>query len=76
MHLSLWTCVKTTEENPEDNCDFYNKAHLRQMARLKKVPIIRLEAQHDNIDQNDGMTMHEENFNGLPAELEMQKTRE
>ena len=29
------------EDNPEDNCDFYNKSHLRQMARVKKLPIIR-----------------------------------
>ena len=27
---------KTTDTNPEDNCEFFNKAHLRQMVRQKK----------------------------------------
>ena len=62
---------KQTEDNPEDNCDFYNKAYLRQMAHAKKIPIVRIDAQHEGIDQSDGMAMPEETFNGLLAALEV-----
>ena len=35
-----------TENNPEDNCDCYNKAHLRAMAHKEKLPGIRIVATH------------------------------
>ena len=45
---------KTTEDNPEDNCEFYNKAYLRQMVREKKVPLIRIEAVHEGTPEDEG----------------------
>ena len=32
---------RTTEDNPENNCEFYNKAYLRQMVRESRKPLIR-----------------------------------
>ena len=41
------------------------------MAHAKKIPIVRIDAQHEGIDQSDGMAMPEETFNGLLAALEV-----
>ena len=62
---------KSTDDNPEDNCEFYNKSYLRQMVREKKVPLIRIGAIHEGIPEDEGKKMPEENFNGLPSELEI-----
>ena len=61
---------RTTEENPEENCDAYNKAHLRAMAHKEHLPVIRIDAQHTGIPQDEGMKLGEERFNGLAAQVE------
>ena len=46
---------RVTEDNPEDNCDCYNKAHLRAMAHKEKLPVIRIFAEHtDARKRKDG----------------------
>ena len=62
---------KATDDNPEENCEFYNKSFLRGMARRDGVPIVRIAAQHDGIAQDKGMKLPEERFSGLPSELEL-----
>ena len=62
---------RTTEENPEENCEAYNKAHLRAMAQQQKLPVIRIDAEHTGIAQEEGMKMGEERFNGVAAQVEL-----
>ena len=37
---------RTTEDKPEDNCEFYNRALLRHMVRQTNVPLIQIDATH------------------------------
>ena len=62
---------RTTEENPEENCEAYNKAHLRAMAQMENLPVIRIDAEHTGVAQEEGMKMKEERFNGLAAQVEL-----
>ena len=62
---------RTTEDNPEENCDSYNKAYLRAMAHKENLPVIRVDAEHEGIDQAEGMKIDETRFNGLAPELEL-----
>ena len=50
---------RTTEDNPEENCDSYNKAYLRAMAHKENLPVIRIDALHEGIDQAEGMKIDE-----------------
>ena len=61
---------RTTEENPEENCDAYNKAHLRAMAHKENLPVIRIDAEHIGIAQEEGMKLGEEHFNSSAAQVE------
>ena len=40
---------RTTEDNPEENCEAYNKAHLRAVAHKENLPVIRIDAEHSGI---------------------------
>ena len=62
---------RTTADNPEDNCEFYNKGYIRQMVRESKKPLIRIDAQHEGTPEDDGKQIPETSFNGLPNELEV-----
>ena len=62
---------RTTEDNPEDNCEFYNKAYLRQMVRKSGAPLIRIQAQHTGISEDEGRKLGDEHFNGLAFEFEV-----
>ena len=57
---------KSTEDNPEDNCEFYNKSYLRQMVREKKVPLIRIEAIHEGMTEDEGKKMPAERHTEVP----------
>ena len=62
---------RTTEENPDENCEAYNKAHLRAVAQKDNLPVIRIEAMHTGTTQGEGKKMGEERFNGLAAQVEL-----
>ena len=62
---------RTTEDNPEENCECYNKAYLRAMAHKDNLPVIRVDAEHDGIEQAEGLKLDESRFNGLAAQVEL-----
>jgi hypothetical protein len=62
---------KATEDNPEQNCDHYNRGFLRNMARKSGLPVVRFAARHEGISDVDGAKIADEEFNGLVAELEL-----
>ena len=62
---------RTTEDNPEENCECYNKAYLRAMAHKENLPVIRVDAEHDGIEQAEGLKLDESRFNGLAAQVEL-----
>lgn len=62
---------RTTEDNPEENCECYNKAYLRAMAHKENLPVIHVDAEHGGIPQEEGLKFDESRFNGLAAELEL-----
>ena len=63
---------RATHDNPEENCEAYNRSLLRQMAVKTNVPVIRFDAWHDGVtEQKQGMELPEERFNGLAAQLEV-----
>ena len=62
---------RATDNNPEDNCEFYNKGYLRNMARTKNVPVIRFDALHEGVSQIEGLKIGEEAFQGLASTLEI-----
>ena len=53
---------RTTDDNPEDNCEFYNQQKLRSFAKEHKTPVIAFEAFHENIQHSDGISMPDEQF--------------
>ena len=61
---------RTTEKNPEDNCDYYNKTRLRAFAKEHKVPVIAFDAQHEGITHADGLNLDDAKFMGLPQHFE------
>ena len=61
---------RSTEDNPEDNCQYYNKVQLRIMAREKSVPVQRWEATYDGTSQEEGQKLDSQYFNGLEHEVE------
>ena len=62
---------RTTEDNPEENCDCYNKSYLRAMAQKENLPVIRVDAEHQGIEQEEGMKIDESRFNGLAPQFEV-----
>ena len=69
--VTLMEFRRTTENNEEDNCEFYNRQHLRAQAKHAKVPVIAFDAVHEGTPQENGMTMKDELFNALPRRLEL-----
>ena len=62
---------RATDTNPEDNCEFYNQAYLRQLVRQRKSYIVRIDAEHVGVDQAEGIAMDDADFSGLAANLEL-----
>ena len=59
---------QSTERNPEDNCEYYNRMRLRNHARAHNVPIVRFEAMHKGTTQAEGLKMNDDKFYGLSKE--------
>ncbi len=64
---------RSTDANPEQNCEFENKKRLRWHAREMKVPIIKFCATHDGADEAEAAALGEEHFGNLAATLEVAK---
>ena len=62
---------RQTDANPENNCERYNRSKLVHCARERTVPIVRFEAQHDGVRQEEGMAMDDQLFSGLSKNLEV-----
>ena len=62
---------RATEDNPETNCEFYNKMKIRALARELHTAVARFEAIHEGVPQAQGMAMAEDTFRGLCKELEV-----
>ena len=62
---------RKTDDNPEENCDFFNRERLRAMAHREKKPVVRITAQHTGISEEEGLQISDECFNGHPPHLEL-----
>ena len=62
---------RSTEDNPEEHRDSYNKSFLRAMAHKENLPVIRVDAAHEGVDQEEGLKIDESRFNGLAPHLEV-----
>ena len=62
---------RTTDSNPEHNCDFYNRMKLRSMATEARTSVARFASLHHNILQSEGLRLEATVFKGLPADLEI-----
>jgi hypothetical protein len=49
--VTLMEFRRTTDNNEEDNCEFYNRQHLRAQAKHAKVPVIAFDAVHEGTPQ-------------------------
>ena len=61
---------RSTESNPDDNCEYYNKHRLRAFAKENKIPVIAFDATHENISQKEGLQLEDANFRALPKRFE------
>ena len=62
---------RTTETNPEHNCDFFNRMRLRRLAQETQTSVARFVAVHGGIDQREGLRLDSSVFSGLSADLEI-----
>ena len=62
---------RTTEGNPEHNCDFFNRMKLRRLAQETNTSVARFVAVHEGIPHSDGLRLDAAVFSGLPADLEL-----
>lgn len=62
---------RTTEKNEDDNCESYNRKHLRAHAAEHKVPVVAFDAVHEGTSHEQGMSMNDELFSGLARRLEL-----
>ena len=62
---------RETTDNPENNCNYFNRMRLRRHARENKIPIAKFDALHVGIDQDQGLSLDEQFFRGLPAAVEI-----
>ena len=62
---------RETSTNPENNCDHFNRSHLRAHAREHKVPVARFPAIHEGISQDEGLLLDDKHFNDLSSYLEI-----
>ena len=68
--VTLMEFRRTTDNDDEDNREFYNRQHLRAHAKHANVPVIAIDAVHEGTPRENGMTMRDELFNALPRRLE------
>ena len=62
---------KEGTKNPENNCTYYNRMCLRKLAAERKVPVMTIVAQHEGIDQRQGLAVDSEHFNQLEGVIEV-----
>ena len=62
---------RATDDNPEMNCEFFNKMKIRALARETHTAVARFDAQHTGIAHTEGMDMPDNVFRGLSKELEV-----
>ena len=49
---------RSTENNPEDNCEYYNRMLLRSLARQNQQPVVALDAFHEGVSQEELSLIH------------------
>ena len=69
--VKLMEFRRSTETNEEDNCEWYNRKHLRAHATESKVPVVAWDAVHEGTSHEKGMAMSDELFNALARRLEL-----
>lgn len=62
---------RSTEDNPADNCEYYNRQQLRTFVKEHKIPVIAFDAQHEGVSHDEGMNTEDEAFSGLSKRLEL-----
>ena len=62
---------RATEDNPETNCEFFNKLRIRALARETHTAVARFDAKHTGVPHAEGMSMDENMFRGLTNTLEL-----
>lgn len=48
---------RTTDSNPENNCEYHNKMMMRAQARENKLPAIRFDAIRTGMDHLEAMKL-------------------
>ena len=48
---------RATNDNPDENCEAYNRGFLRGMARREKVPVVRFTAQYEGVTEVEGVKL-------------------
>ena len=59
------------DEDPTGSCEAYNRRHLYMLAKETDVPVARIQAAHEGIDDEEGAALPEELFSGLTSVLEI-----
>ena len=62
---------RETENNPEDNCNYFNRMKLRRHAKETDVPVAKFDAVHVGISSEEGKNLSESLFRGLPGTMEV-----
>ena len=62
---------RETDSNPEDNCNHYNRMKLRRHAKETKMPVAKFNARHLGTSEEEGLSMSEAQFRGLPSNMEV-----
>ena len=62
---------RSTDDNPEDNCEYYNRQQLRTFAKERKLPVIAFDALHEGTSHDEGMKVADEKFSALSKCLEL-----
>ena len=62
---------RSTAQNPEDNCEYYNRMLCRSLAQERKQPVVAFDAVHEGVNQAQGLALEESQFNGLAARVEL-----
>ena len=62
---------RSTAQNPEDNCEYYNRMLCRSLAQERKQPVVAFDAVHEGVNHAQGLAMEDSQFNGLAARVEL-----
>ena len=62
---------RSTESNPENNCEFFNSIRLRAFAHETKTKVTRFNSIHVGVSQEAGQKLEDSDFRGLPVTLEL-----